>query len=134
MAFWRMRLTCNGSHWQRAHTPDAVHSFILPEACESVGCHGGRARRMLRVLMPQVVLDGPDITPLRREVIAAGAEAVGHAGRTHHPAWSQCGCRGYRARSLCPCPTPTLLHTGIPGQNGFVSIRIKISPTIPAET
>src|SRR6267143_5532119 len=48
-----------------------VHIFIMPETCKSVGSHGRVADDMLNILMPQVILHGPGIMPLRREVIAA---------------------------------------------------------------
>ena len=58
-------------HCSWAHTPDAGLGIILPEAFESVGRHGRVAHGMMNILMSRIILNGPGIMPLRREVIVA---------------------------------------------------------------
>jgi hypothetical protein len=68
-----------------AYPADVVSVLIILEAFESVRRHGGIAHGMLNVLMPQIILNGPGIMPLRREVIAARMPELVRMGYEREP-------------------------------------------------
>src|SRR6266849_3754004 len=84
---WRCFLHFIGRSVFLCHAPHAGHDLIIPEACKSVGRHRGLAHRMLNVRVSQIILNGPSIMPLRREVIPARMPqlvGMGHKGEPRH--------------------------------------------------
>ncbi len=72
---WRSSFLC--------YTPHAVAVLIIPEGFKSMRRHRRVAHGMLDVSMPQIILDGAGIMPVRRQVIAARMPqlmGMGHKG------------------------------------------------------
>ena len=74
---WRSSFLCD--------TPHAVDGLIIPEGFKPVRRHRRVAYGMLDVSMPQIILDGAGIVPVRCQVIATCMTqlmGMGHKGQT----------------------------------------------------
>jgi hypothetical protein len=61
------------------------YDLIIPEVLKSLRRHRRIAHSMLNVLMPQIILNGAGIMPVRRQVIPARMPqlvGMGHKGQT----------------------------------------------------
>ena len=93
------RRACRRRDERRAHAPDAVYGLIIPEDFESVGRHGRVAHRMLNIFMPQIILNGPGIMPLRRQVIATRMPELVGMGDKGKPGHFACSRYNFANRS-----------------------------------